>query len=278
MCLFCSKMKCIFINCVWKGCLVKTLQVCSEQTFIHCHFPSSEKRAKCIFCLSQTICYCWNHFKVAYAISHHSKREWGPQCTHRCSCVNWKATWKDDCVDANGYGTTFKAMKSISFLVRNFISSLRQPPVLDVVLLTFVLHSHLFKYARFSLKCLNLNCSLQVFCYVEALLPHPFHDRPYSVGPAHPNASCMHFHLNWQTAVSLGEIHDFMSDAFCFSKHNITAKITEKSFQFLPSILHSYYSPMPIGLLCNNIVLNNWSLWKLIHNQAGHPKHWLFGL
>lgn len=36
-----------------------------------------------------------------------------------------------------------------------------------------------------SVKGLKLNCSLQAFA----------HDQSYTVGPAHPNASCMHFHF-----------------------------------------------------------------------------------
>lgn len=37
--------------------------------------------------VTRTISYCGNHFKVVYAISHHSKLECAPQCTHRSSYV-----------------------------------------------------------------------------------------------------------------------------------------------------------------------------------------------
>lgn len=53
----------------------------------HLQPPSFFRQASAIPPLTKTISYCGNHFKVVYAISHHSKLECAPQCTHRSSYV-----------------------------------------------------------------------------------------------------------------------------------------------------------------------------------------------
>lgn len=72
---------------------------------------------KCRTPVTKTISYCGNHFKVVYAISHHSKLECAPQCTHRSSYAE-PAERKRSALVPEATVEAFKEVSSVGFVVR----------------------------------------------------------------------------------------------------------------------------------------------------------------
>ena len=67
-------------------------------------FLSDGPEEKKILHFLTTSCYCGNHFKAAYAISHHSKPEPGPQCARSSGYMEPEATCNGGRPRAKGGG------------------------------------------------------------------------------------------------------------------------------------------------------------------------------